>query len=143
MSDWGATHSGSPAVNAGEDMDMPGISKGYTVFWHQHLKEAVKNGSVAIERLDDMCRRVMTPYYHLKQNEGFPAIDPSEKDLNALLFSTRKSFQRTYFMSSFANISRQPMSTSSIIHIVLTPTSTFEKIMALQLEKLRQQEPFC
>lgn len=92
MSDWGATHSSSPAVNAGEDMDMPGINKGYTVYWHQNLKEAVKNGSVEIERLDDMCRRVMTPYYHLKQNEGFPAIDPSEKDLNALLFSSRKPY---------------------------------------------------
>lgn len=92
MSDWGGTHSAAPAVNAGEDMDMPGISKGYTVYWHQHLKEAVQNGSISVDRLDDMCRRVMTPYYHLKQNKGFPAIDPSEKDLNALLFSDRESF---------------------------------------------------
>lgn len=89
MSDWGANHSGAPAVNAGEDMDMPGISKGYTVYWHQHLKEAVNNGSVTIERLDDMCRRVMTPYYHLQQNKGFPAIDPSSVELNSLLFATR------------------------------------------------------
>ncbi|KAJ5291718.1 glycoside hydrolase superfamily [Penicillium angulare] len=104
MSDWGATHSSSPAVNAGEDMDMPGISKGYTVFWHQHLKEAVKNGSVAIERLDDMCRRVMTPYYHLKQNEGFPAIDPSEKDLNALLFSTPDEYRFNFTYGSQPNV---------------------------------------
>jgi beta-glucosidase len=90
MSDWGGTHSGSLAVNAGEDMDMPGTDQLSPVYWHQNLVEAVKNGSVSTGRLDDMCRRVMTPYFHLKQHKGFPAIDPSEKELNALLFSSRE-----------------------------------------------------
>jgi beta-glucosidase len=90
MSDWWATHSGAFAVNAGEDMDMPGTSDGFPVYWHQHIVDAVKNGSISTNRLDDMCRRVMTPYYHLKQNEGFPAIDPSEKKLNSIMFSSRQ-----------------------------------------------------
>lgn len=90
MSDWGATHSGAMAVNAGEDMDMPGNIEGYQVFWSQHLVDAMKNSSISTARLDDMCHRVMTPYYHLKQNEGFPAIDPSEKQLNTLMFSSRQ-----------------------------------------------------
>lgn len=90
VSDWAATHSGAKAVNAGEDMDMPGTDQLSPVYWHQSLVEAVKNGSVSSSRLDDMCRRVMTPYFHLKQDKNFPAIDPSEKDLNALLFSSRE-----------------------------------------------------
>ena len=93
MSDWGATHSGALAANAGEDMDMPGTPNFGTVFFHQNLTDSVNNGSVSTDRLDDMCRRVMTPYYHLKQDQRFPAIDPSSKDTNALLFSDRK--QRT------------------------------------------------
>lgn len=90
MSDWAATHSGAKAVNAGEDMDMPGTDQLSPIYWHQSLVEAVKNGRVSSSRLDDMCRRVMTPYFHLKQDKNFPAIDPSEKDLNALLFSSRE-----------------------------------------------------
>lgn len=89
MSDWAATHSGHVAVNAGEDMDMPGTDQLSPVFWHEHLVKSVENGSVPIHRLDDMCRRVMTPYFHLNQDKDFPAIDPSEKELNALLFSSR------------------------------------------------------
>lgn len=90
MSDWGATHSGAFAINAGEDMDMPGTASFGPVFFHQNLTESVNNGSVSMDRLDDMCRRVMTPYFHLNQDKGFPAMDPANKELNAVLFSSRK-----------------------------------------------------
>lgn len=90
MSDWAATHSGSMAINAGEDMDMPGTSRLSPVYWHESLVKAVQNGSVPSSRLDDMCRRIMTPYFHLKQDQDFPAIDPSDQGLNALLFDSRK-----------------------------------------------------
>ena len=90
MSDWGATHSGVFAVNSGQDMDMAGTASFGPVFFHQKLTTSVNNGSVSIDRLDDMCRRVMTPYFHLHQDKGFPAIDPSNKELNALLFSSRE-----------------------------------------------------
>lgn len=89
MSDWGATHSGSLAVNAGEDMDMPGTASFGPVFFHQNLTDAVNNGSVALERLEDMSRRIMTPYFHFNQDR-FPGIDPSSADLNGLLFDKRE-----------------------------------------------------
>ncbi|KAI4726046.1 hypothetical protein E4T49_06194 [Aureobasidium sp. EXF-10728] len=92
ISDWGATHSGALAANSGEDMDMPGTASFGTVFFHQNLTDSVNNGSVSTGRLDDMCRRVMTPYYHLEQDKKFPAIDPSMKDTNAVLFSSPNEY---------------------------------------------------
>lgn len=89
MSDWGATHSGSLAVNSGEDMDMPGTASFGPVFFHQNLTSAVRNGSVALERLEDMGRRMLTPYFHLGQ-DNFPSIDKSSAELNGLLFDKRE-----------------------------------------------------
>lgn len=91
MSDWGATHSGPIAINSGEDMDMPGTPSFGPVYWGPNLTKAIQNGSVSASRLDDMCHRVMTPYYLLNQDRGFPPVDPGSKELNALLFDTRES----------------------------------------------------
>lgn len=84
MSDWGATHSGVPAIQAGEDMDMPGtigFTPGAPSFFGGNITRAVSNGSLPIERLDDMCRRVMMPYFHLGQTD-YPKIDGSSPALN-------------------------------------------------------------
>ncbi len=100
MSDWGATHSGWPAAVAGEDMDMPGKSKwgdhryallttysgtigwspGAPSYFGGNITRSVNNGSLPLERLDDMCRRIMTPYFHLQQT-SYPFIDASEPAL--------------------------------------------------------------
>ena len=83
MSDWGATHSGWPAIEAGEDMDMPGsisFSPGPSYFG-VNITRSVNNGSLSEDRLDDMCRRIMTPYFH-QQQFNYPKIDGSEPDLN-------------------------------------------------------------
>ena len=71
MSDWAATHSGVPAVNAGLDMTMPGdISFGSgTTYFGAHLVDYVDCGNIAQARLDDMAIRIMTPYFLLGQNE--------------------------------------------------------------------------
>lgn len=42
-----------------------------------NLTLGVQNGSVSESRLDDMVRRVMTPYFALGQDRDFPLIDPS------------------------------------------------------------------
>ncbi|PYI04612.1 putative beta-glucosidase [Aspergillus sclerotiicarbonarius CBS 121057] len=104
MSDWGATHSGAFAVNSGQDMDMPGTASFGPVLFHQNLTKSVNNGSVAMDRLDDMCRRVMTPYFHLNQDKDFPAIDPSNKELNALLFSSPDEYRYNYTYGPVANV---------------------------------------
>lgn len=41
-------------------------------FWGNNLTDAVNNGSVTSERLDDMNTRLLAAFYYLNQDEGFP-----------------------------------------------------------------------
>lgn len=88
MSDWYATHSGVASVEAGLDFEMPGHfgfgdmlagtgEKPFAAFFGGNLTTAVTNGTLPIERLDDMVIRIMTPFFALKQDEDFPSVDPS------------------------------------------------------------------
>ena len=84
MSDWLATHSGVAPANAGLDMNMPGgiiFPNPTPSFWGDNITIAVNNGSLSGERLDDMVRRIMTPYFQLGQDVGFPPIDGHTPDL--------------------------------------------------------------
>ncbi|PNS19553.1 Beta-glucosidase 1 [Sphaceloma murrayae] len=87
VSDWGGTRSGVTAIQAGLDMDMPG-SISFTDFsgasyFGANITAAVNNGSLSIERLDDMVKRVMMPYFKLGQDQAsFPKIDPAVAPLN-------------------------------------------------------------
>ncbi|WWC99744.1 hypothetical protein V866_006649 [Kwoniella sp. B9012] len=76
MSDWNAQHSGVYSANSGLDMTMPGDieQKSLTSYWGSNLTESVNNGSVSIDRLDDMVVRILTPYFMLDQNEGYPEV---------------------------------------------------------------------
>ncbi|KAJ4370295.1 hypothetical protein N0V86_009032, partial [Didymella sp. IMI 355093] len=78
MSDWLATHSGVASIEAGLDMDMPG-GIGFVTpnpsFFGGNVTTAVNNGSLSMERVDDMVLRIMTPYYHLNQDVDFPPVD--------------------------------------------------------------------
>ncbi|KAF2220112.1 glycosyl hydrolase family 3 N terminal domain-containing protein [Elsinoe ampelina] len=87
VSDWGGTRSGVPAIQAGLDMDMPGALSFTDLsgasYFGGNISAAVNNGSLSIERVDDMVRRVMTPYFRLKQNDAsFPLVDPAVIPLN-------------------------------------------------------------
>ncbi|KAF2146981.1 glycoside hydrolase family 3 protein [Aplosporella prunicola CBS 121167] len=83
MSDWMGTHSGVASIEAGLDMNMPGgISfkptlPGVPTYFGANLTEAVNNGTVPEWRVNDMVRRVMTPYFLLGQDKDFPLVDPS------------------------------------------------------------------
>lgn len=91
MSDWSATHSGVPAIEAGLDMDMPGgisFVSPTPSFFGGNITIAVNNGSLSISRVDDMIRRIMTPYFYLRQNSGYPAVDGSGVPLNFFPEST-------------------------------------------------------
>jgi beta-glucosidase len=96
MSDWGATHAGVGPILAGLDMDMPGgiaFTETAHSFFGGNLTAAVNNGSVPIERVDDMVRRIMTPYYRLGQNAAtYPGIDPSSGGLNFFARESRCSY---------------------------------------------------
>ena len=63
---------------------MPGgiaFTESQHSFFGQNLTMAVNNGSLPVERVNDMCRRIMTPYFHLQQTT-FPPTDGSEPALN-------------------------------------------------------------
>lgn len=85
VSDWLGTHSGVSAIEAGLDMNMPGginFLEATPSYWGQNITTAVNNGSLPESRIDDMVRRIMTPYYYLGQDQGFPTVDPSGVPLN-------------------------------------------------------------
>lgn len=84
MSDWLGTKTGLASVEAGLDMDMPGgiaFLESAHSFYGQNITYAVDNGTLSIDRVDDMCRRIMTPFFYLGQ-DSYPAIDGSETGLN-------------------------------------------------------------
>ncbi|KAH7111240.1 glycoside hydrolase family 3 protein [Dactylonectria macrodidyma] len=68
ISDWNAMYSGASSALAGLDMAMPGPGE----FWGPKLVEAIENGTVPESRLNDMAVRIITPWYRMKQDKGFP-----------------------------------------------------------------------
>ncbi|KAK5114391.1 hypothetical protein LTR85_010213 [Meristemomyces frigidus] len=87
MSDWAGTHSGVSSAHSGLDMDMPGgisfLESGTIAhsYFGPNLTAGVENGTIPIDRVDDMCRRIMTPYFYLGQT-SYPPIDGGEFALN-------------------------------------------------------------
>ncbi|KAH3983159.1 hypothetical protein HBI04_079020 [Parastagonospora nodorum] len=78
MSDWAATHSGVASIEAGLDMDMPGgigFFSGTSSFFGGNVTTAVNNGTLSVQRVDDMVLRIMTPYFYLGQDANFPPVD--------------------------------------------------------------------
>ncbi|KAH8596964.1 glycosyl hydrolase family 3 N terminal domain-containing protein [Bisporella sp. PMI_857] len=85
ISDWYATHSGAKSINSGLDLNMPGgysvetvYSEPDTSYWGNNITTMIREGQITEERLDDMIRRILTPYYFLQQDTPqFPIVDPS------------------------------------------------------------------
>ena len=77
MSDWSATHSGVLSASSGLDMTMPGdVTYGsLTSYFGQNLTTAVNNGTVAMDRIDDMAERIMASYFLLGQDQDYPAVN--------------------------------------------------------------------
>ncbi|TAQ89652.1 hypothetical protein B7494_g2006 [Chlorociboria aeruginascens] len=85
MSDFYATHSGVKSIHAGLDLNMPGaITTGATKsYFGDNVVKAVNNGSVSMARVDNMVRRIITPYFLLGQDQGYPTTDPSMECLQS------------------------------------------------------------
>ncbi|CAO2651774.1 Nn.00g000570.m01.CDS01 [Neocucurbitaria sp. VM-36] len=78
MSDWLAVHSGVASINAGLDMNMPGgidFLTGSPSYFGENITTAVNNGTLPVERVDDMVLRILTPYFFLNQDVDFPPVD--------------------------------------------------------------------
>ncbi|CZT09146.1 probable beta-glucosidase precursor [Rhynchosporium agropyri] len=108
MSDWGATHSGVPSIEAGLDMNMPGGLGLYGQLWSSNGTDevsdfggnvtiAVNNGTLDSSRVDDMIIRIMTPYFWLGQDKDYPTVDPSSADLNT--FSPKSTWTKPYVLN--------------------------------------------
>lgn len=81
QADWLAQRSGVASALAGLDMTMPGDGlnwmNGDSLFG-PHLTRSVLNGSLPIERLDDMATRVVAAWYQLGQDDKtrWPNLPP-------------------------------------------------------------------
>lgn len=85
LSDWAATHSGVDSALNGLDMTMPGdVTFGSNdSYFGANLTEAVNNGSVPIERLDDMATRILGGWFLTGQDsDSFPDVNFDAFDRN-------------------------------------------------------------
>ncbi|KAH6885735.1 glycoside hydrolase superfamily [Thelonectria olida] len=85
MTDWLSQITGVNSALAGMDMSMPGdplIPLFGKSLWMYELTRATLNGSVPMERLNDMATRVVASWYQLGQDEDFPKVnfDTNTKD---------------------------------------------------------------
>jgi beta-glucosidase-like glycosyl hydrolase len=72
QSDWLAQRSGVAAALAGLDMSMPGDGLKWAdgdSLWGAQLTKAVLNGSVPVDRVDDMVTRIVAAWYQLGQDK--------------------------------------------------------------------------
>jgi beta-glucosidase-like glycosyl hydrolase len=82
QSDWLAQRSGVASALAGLDVSMPGDGLRWEdgkSLWGGELTKAVLNGSVPIERLNDMVTRVVAAWYQMGQDnkDNFPGDGPN------------------------------------------------------------------
>ncbi|KAH8908632.1 hypothetical protein BR93DRAFT_944200 [Coniochaeta sp. PMI_546] len=76
MSDWLSHMSGVASALAGLDMDMPGDTQIPIIFgtsyWMYELTRSVLNGSVPVDRLNDMATRIVAAWYQMGQDKNYP-----------------------------------------------------------------------
>ena len=68
VSDWGATHSTSDAINAGLDIDMPSPE----FFSETLIQAAIDAGNVTTTQIHNTCLRIMSQWYKLPKDKRFP-----------------------------------------------------------------------
>lgn len=72
MSDWLAQRAGVASALAGLDMNMPGdglVWQDGKSLWGPELSKSVLNGSVPVDRLNDMVTRIVAAWYQLGQDD--------------------------------------------------------------------------
>ncbi|KXS13090.1 glycoside hydrolase family 3 protein [Gonapodya prolifera JEL478] len=78
MTDWWGGRDGIKTALAGVDMMMAGdsdLGSGFSL-WGQNLTALVKNGSVPVERVDDMVTRVLATWIRMGQDDGtYPKVN--------------------------------------------------------------------
>ncbi|ORY71720.1 glycosyl hydrolase family 3 N terminal domain-containing protein [Pseudomassariella vexata] len=75
MTDWLAHLSGVDSALSGLDMDMPGdtqIPLFGNSYWMYELTRSALNGSVPMDRLNDMATRIVATWYKMGQDQDYP-----------------------------------------------------------------------
>ncbi|GAB1314181.1 putative beta-glucosidase F [Madurella fahalii] len=91
MSDWLSHISGVDSALAGLDMNMPGDTNiplfGFSL-WQYELTRSVLNGSVPVDRLNDMATRVVAAWYKMRQDKDHPRVNfhSYTRDQNGLVY---------------------------------------------------------
>jgi beta-glucosidase len=86
LSDWAAVGELEGSVSGGTDVNMPGFkaygdvdqpdpAQATNSYWGKALGDAVRNGTIAETRLDDMVTRLMAAYYKLGQDKDYPPVN--------------------------------------------------------------------
>lgn len=60
-----------------------------------NVSAAVNNGSLSEDRVDDMCRRILTPFFYLGQT-SYPEIDGSSYGLNCKHIVDYHPYSKTF-----------------------------------------------
>lgn len=90
MTDWLSQLSGVGSALAGLDMSMPGDTVANEIpltgnsHWMYELTRSVLNGSVPVDRLNDMATRVVAAWYQLGQDRGYPEPNFSANTADAV-----------------------------------------------------------
>ncbi|KAI9645792.1 hypothetical protein NHQ30_005225 [Ciborinia camelliae] len=85
MTDWAAQIGGVSSALAGLDMAMPGdgrIPFLGEAYWAYELSTAILNGTVPVDRLNDMVTRIVATWYQLGQDKSFPPPNFSANTLD-------------------------------------------------------------
>ncbi|KAH6845496.1 glycoside hydrolase family 3 protein [Chaetomium sp. MPI-CAGE-AT-0009] len=108
MSDWLSHISGVDSALAGLDMNMPGDTNiplfGFSL-WQYELTRSVLNGSVPVDRLNDMATRVVAAWYKMGQDKDHPRpnFSSNTRDRNGLLYPAAV-FSPTGQVNWFVNV---------------------------------------
>jgi len=109
MSDWLAHMSGVGSALAGLDMNMPGDTQvplfGYS-YWMYDLTRSVLNGSVPIDRLNDMATRIVAAWYRFGQDDGFPEpnFSTTTRDREGDLYAAAWPFSPRGVVNEFVDV---------------------------------------
>ncbi|EFW21663.1 hypothetical protein D8B26_001819 [Coccidioides posadasii str. Silveira] len=86
MTDWYAQIGGVSSALAGLDMSMPGdgsVPLSGTSFWASELSRSILNGTVPLDRLNDMVTRIVATWFKFGQDKDFPLPNFSSYTQNA------------------------------------------------------------
>ncbi|RFU80211.1 beta-glucosidase e [Trichoderma arundinaceum] len=113
MSDWLAQRSGVGSALAGLDMSMPGDGLRWqdgNSLWGPNLSRAVLNGSLPLERLNDMVVRIVAAWYQLGQDDTSlfdrkgPNFSSWTKDKMGFISPASPSPQEKVQVNKFVNV---------------------------------------